>query len=331
MRVRRFQEWVTEGRLTLPVTLLVALVCWLVGGTVYPDCMPEAGTYLLWQWFDGLDWPAWVGQAAGFLLYAVMGYFLIGLNNTFGIIRMRASVQTSVFFLLVAATPPLHTFYAGNVAAAAFLPALFFLFRSYRNSQASTDLFYSFAFIGLGSLAYPQLTLFVPLFWLGAYGFQSLSVRSFCASLVGWLLPYWFLAGHAFFYGQMELLYEPFRELARFQPLSFRFQLWEVMTMACLLVLFVVSAGHCLASGYGDKIRTRSYLYFLILVDCCLFLYALLQPVQCARLLPLLMVGVGVLAGHLFVLSHGRNTNLFFIGTLAGLFILFVFNLWTLS
>lgn len=321
----------TEGRLTLPATLLIALACWLAGGIVCTGSMPEAGTYRLWQWLDGLDWPAGSRQAAGFLVYAAMGYFLIGLNNTFGIIRMRASVQTSAFFLLVAATPSLHTLYAGNVAAAAFLPALFFLFKSYRNPQASADLFHSFAFIGLGSLAYPQLTLSVPLFWLGAYGFQSLGVRSFCASVAGWLLPYWFLAGHAFFYGQMELFCEPFRELARFQPVSFRLQPWEAVMIGYLLVLFVVSAGHCLASSYDDKIRTRSYLYFLIAMDCCLFLYALLQPVQCTRLLPLLMVGVGVLAGHLFVLSHGRSTNLFFIGAFAALFILFAFNLWTLS
>jgi len=47
------------------------------------------------------------------LLFAGIGYFLIELNNTFAIIRMRASVQTSLYFLLITACPGMHLLYAG--------------------------------------------------------------------------------------------------------------------------------------------------------------------------------------------------------------------------
>ena len=40
-----------------------------------------------------------------FILYSVIGYFLIGLNNAFAIIRMRASVQTAIYFLLISVCP----------------------------------------------------------------------------------------------------------------------------------------------------------------------------------------------------------------------------------
>ena len=121
--------------------------------------------------------PHLANRLFSFILYAVIGYFLIQLNNTFAIIRMRASVQTSVYFLLISVCPSLHMLYAGDLAAASFLVALFFLFKSYQQARPTGSLFHAFVFIGLGSLLFPQLMLFVPIFWIGAYNFQSLQPK----------------------------------------------------------------------------------------------------------------------------------------------------------
>ena len=51
------------------------------------------------------------------------------------------------------------------------------------------------------------------LWLLEAYLFQSLTPRSFCGALLGWMLPYWMLFGHAFFYNEIELFYRPFNQL----------------------------------------------------------------------------------------------------------------------
>ena len=97
-----------------------------------------------------------------------------------------------------------------------------------------------------------------------------------------------------------------------------------------LLVLFIVSAAHCLIAGYEDKIRTRSYLHFLILLNFCIFVYIGLQPVLSVHLMSFLLIGVSILAGHLFVLTNSRSSNIFFICAFIGLFILLGFNIWTL-
>lgn len=330
MRTKRFQNRVTAGRLTLPIAILISAVCWMLTAVLMSGAESQQGGYPLWETFCHSCIPAWANRLFSFLLYAVIGYFLIQLNNAFAIIRMRASVQTSVYFLLISVCPSLHTLYAGDLAAAAFLVALYFLFRSYQQAQPSGSLFHSFAFLGLGSLAFPQLTLFAPLFWIGAYNFQSLRPRSFFASLVGWSLPYWLLLGHAFCHGRMELFVQPFRELATFAPIRFHYQPWELATLGYLLVLFIVSAAHCLVTGYEDKMRTRSYLHFLILLNGCIFLYIGLQPALSVHLMSLLLIGVSILAGHLFVLTNSRSSNLFFIGACIGLFLLFGFNLWML-
>lgn len=327
---RRFQNKVTAGHFTLPVAIFISLFCWALAALLLPEDSTGRSIASLWSTFGHFDLPAWADRLSSFLLYAVIGYFLIELNNTFAIIRLRASVQTTLYILLISACPSMHLLYAGDVAAVLFLIALFFLFRSYQKPHASADLFHCFIFIGLGSLLWPQLTLFAPVFWIGARNFRSLHLKSFFASLVGWSLPYWFLLGHAFYHGDMPLFYRPFQELATFQPIRFDFQPWELATVGYLFILFAVSAGHCLAMGYEDKIRTRSYLNFLLLLCFCTFVYIVLQPSQCVHLLSLLLIDTSILAGHLFALTHSRSSNIFFICSLVLLFLLFIFNVWTL-
>lgn len=329
-RARRFQNRITAGRFTLPAAILISVACWVLTAILLPETEIQKNESFLQEIFSRYLLPGWASGILSFILYSVIGYFLIELNNTFAIIRMRASVQTAVYFLLIAVCPTLHLLYAGNLAAAAFLIALFFLFKSYQQPRPTGYLFHAFTFIGIGSLLFPQLLFFVPVLWIGARNFQSLSIKSFFASVIGWSVPYWFLLGCSYFYGQMELFYRPFRELAEFAPVRFEFQPWELATLGYLLMLFLASSIHCLIAGYEDKIRTRSYLNFLIFLSFSIFVYIALQPVQGINLLPILFIGISILTGHLFVLTGSRSSNLFFICILAGLFILLGFNVWTL-
>ena len=329
MRARNFQNRFTTGRLTLPAVIITTVACWLLGALLLPQGLSGLATGSgLWQSLgtDGL--PLWLSLALGLLLHGLTGWILIALNNAYAIIRMRASVQTAFYLLFVAACPLLYQLQAGNAGAIACMAALYFLLGSYRQRQPESMLFYAFALLGTGSLAVPQLTLLVPVFWIGAYNFRALRFKSFCASLLGWWLPYWFLLGHAYFHGQMELFCQPFRELVSLAPWSMDYP--TLLTLGYLLVLFAVATAHCLATGYEDKIRTRSYLHFVILLCVCLFAYIAWQPTKGADLLPVLLAGIGILAGHLFALSSTRASNVFFILALAALFLLFSFNAWTL-
>lgn len=290
------------------------------------------GSSSLWQSARDAFLPSWAERIISYLVYATIGYFLIELNNRFAIIRMRASMQTAIYFLLVTVFPQMHLLYAGDIVALALLISIYFLFKSYQQSQAAGNLFYSFFFIGAGSIIFPQLTVLSILWIFEAYRFQALTPRSFCGALTGWALPYWMLFGHAFFYNDMELFYRPFSELTTFGAF-FNLQILqpaELAVLGYLLVLYIVSAVHCIVAGFEDKIRTRAYLQFLIDLTFFLFLLIALQPVYCSDLLPLLMISCSILIGHFFVLTNSKTSNMFFIVSLVGLILLFGFNLWTL-
>lgn len=335
MRNKKLQNQVTAGRFTLPVVILICTLCWVSTYFLFPDLMTaptQENLSSFWQSARDFLLPGWAERIVSFLVYAVIGYFLIELNNQFGIIRMRASMQTAIYFLLVTACPEMHLLYAGDIAALAFLISIYFLFKSYQQSRAAGYLFYSFLFIGAGSILFPQLTVLSVLWLFEAYRFQALTPRSFCGALLGWMLPYWMLFGHAFFYNEMELFYRPFIEQTTFGDV-FNLQIlqtWELAVLGYLLVLFIVSAVHCIAAGFEDKIRTRAYLQFLIDLTIFLFLLIAIQPNYCSDLLPLLMISCSILIGHFFVLTNSKSSNVFFIVSLVSLILLFAFNIWTL-
>lgn len=332
MRNNRLQNRVTTGRITLPVVILVCIVCWIATAQLLPYSAEKATGYSFWQTACSSLAPGYASRIVSFMIYAFIGYFLIEINNTLSIIRMRASVQTSLYFLFITACPALHVLYAGDVAAVAFLLSLYFLLKSYQQPRPVGFLFNSFLFIGIGSLAFPQLTFFTPIWLIGAYNFHSLTFRSLCGAIIGWCMPFWFLFAYAFFHGQMELFYQPFVELANFQHVRFmgNFQPWQLVTLGYLFTLFIVSSIHSAVTAYQDKIRTRSYLHFIMLLNCCIFLFIFLQPMHCSDLLSLLLIGVSILTSHLFVLTNNRTSNIFFICSMVGLILLFGFNVWTL-
>ena len=326
MRNKRLQSQVTAGRWTLPAVIFICALCWVLTYFLFPGSIASTvleGSPSAWQPARDFLLPGWADRIVSFLIYATIGYFLIELNNQFSIIRMRASMQTAIYFLFVTVCLEMHLLYAGDIAALVSLISIYFLFRSYQQSHAAGYLFYSFLFIGMGSIIFPQLTVFSILWILEAYRFQSLTLRSFCGALLGWMLPYWFLFGHAFFYNEMDLFYRPFIELSTFGE-AFHLQTlqsWELAILGYLLVLFIVSAVHCIAAGFEDKIRTRAYLQFLIDLTIFLFLLIAIQPNYCNDLLPLLMISNSILIGHFFVLTNSKSSNVFFIISLVSLII----------
>lgn len=330
-RGRSVQRTVVTGWATLPLAIVLAISLAAVGGILLSPGSDgaQARDYPLWTWFDGLGLSWGINAACCVVVYGIAGYLLMLLNNTYSIIRMRASAQTSLFLLLIAACPGVHQqLHVGCLVTVLVLLSLHFLFRSYQQPRSEGDLTYTFLFLGLGSLLYPQLTWLAPVLWLGAKMFRSLSVRSFLGSILGWSLPYWFLFCCAYFCGKMGLFWAPLEEIVRLRPLAYGLHPETLATLGYLLVLLLVSAAHSLLTGLEDSIRTRCYLQFLIVFSLCLLAYVALQPVQGVLILPVLLIGISFLAAHLFVLTSNKASNIFFVVMILGLFMLGGFNIW---
>ncbi|KAA6340007.1 hypothetical protein EZS27_012103 [termite gut metagenome] len=331
MTPRQIQKTITTGQYTLVVVIILSLLFWLAPLFLLPGLPEKETSYSVWRTIREFCFPLWTDKVFCIILYFVIGYFLSVFNNQFGLIRMRLTIPASLFFLSLSVWPGSYVLYAGNIATLFFLISIYYLFESYQQYHNSSGyLFHAGLFTGLGSLLYPQLTYFIPVLILGANSFRSLSIRSFFALLIGWGVPYWFLLGYAFPAHRMDLFYQPFAELVNFEEVGFKFQTWEWVTLGFIFILCVVSSVHSYVTSYMDKIRTRVFLRFFMVLNTCIFLFIILQPAQCVNLLPLLLVGTSILGGHLFVLSNSETSAIFFICSWIGLFFLFAFNMYML-
>lgn len=333
MKENSLQNKITTNKLALPGSIIITLACWVVVYVLVPRIPAGDQAYSLWKML-GLpaDIPEWSARIISLLVYLATGYFLIALNNAYGIIRIRASVQTCFYFMFVVACPAIQILNQGDVSALLFVISIYFLFGSYQQAAPAGYLFNSFLFASFASLAFPQITCLFPLLLLGALMFNALNMKSFMGAILGWAIPYWFLFTYAYVSDKMELFHRPFEEMLNINIAALgSLQPWELATIGYFLLLYIGSTLYNLVIGGREKIRTRLYLRYLMILDLFIFAFIILQPHLCMDLLPLLLAGLSIQVAHVFVHSENKVANGYLSFTLGGLVLLFCFNLWMLS
>ena len=316
--LKRRQNHVAESRMTLPVVMTYAIAIWMLSGTLLPD-VPITS--------DGLLGGAWV-QFACFL---VSVYLLVELNNGNALIRIFSRSISCSFIILTCAANFLFENMGGAIAALCYVAFYAMLFHSYQDKQATGWTFYAFLCIGLCSTVFIQILYFLPLLWLIMF-FQlsSFSGRTFVASILGLITPYWFLLPIAIWQGQTDLLPAHFMKLADF-PLPGDYS--QLAIGQILVLLFVVGLGitgivHFKRNQSADNIRIRLLYGCFIQLWCVTFLLLCVQPQHFDVLLRLLIINTAPLIGHFLALTHTRVTNIAFHVIVAIALLLTILNLW---
>lgn len=304
MRENRFQVNIATGRLTLPVVILVCLIVWGIGTT---------------EWNDLGTWG----------ITAFCGYLMIEMNTKFTLIRTRTTLPACIYWYLISIFFFIHTFEWSNFAPLAFLLSIFNLFMGYESSKAPIHVFHAFFFLGLGSLAFPQLIYFTFLLIISTITFRAMNAKSFFASILGLLTPYWFLFGYAFYQNEMPVFYTLVKEIYHFYPIHyFEIQATEIIAGIFSTILLVISSLHYFQVAYLDKTRTRIFLSFIAFSGWWTTLFMILQPQHLHVLLPIQLISSAFLAGHLFTLTRNRFSNILFIVTFILFIALTIFYLW---
>lgn len=300
----RFQIQVATGRFTLPVVIPICLILWGI-------------TFRHWS-----DW-------SNMAITAIIGYLMIEMNTAFTLIRTRTTLPVCIFGVIATSLFFLHPFGWNDLIPLAFILSVFQLFRSYESSSPAVPVFHAFLFIGLGSLIFPPFIYFLPLWWGSMIPFRSFSGKSFLASIIGIITPYWFLFGYAFWFEQLPLFLTPLKEMISFHPIDYgHLSLSESISWGTVTLLLTISGLHYWQIAYMDKTRTRIYHSFLVIAGFWTALFCILQPQYLHELLPMQLICTSFLSGHLFSLTRNRFSGIFFIVTFVALILLTSYNLW---
>lgn len=291
MAYKRLQNTFAESRLTLPFASLVTLaMCYLCG----------AVEQRLWM------------QT---LCLAISAYLMVELSNTHQLIRVYSMMIPAMFLLLFCVTPILFPDLASGILLLCAIAIYAMLFRCYQLHRSAGWVFYGFFCLGISSLVFVQSLYYVPLLWLLLYfNLRTLSLKSFIASLLGLMAPYWFALTYYFYLGESDYFSNHFQGLFTFGPLFDMTQLDEhqYLSLGWIALLALIGIIHYLRQGYHDKIRTRMYYEIFMVIDIVTFLFLILQPQHYALLMPILIVNTCPLIGHFMALTGTWLTNIVF-------------------
>jgi hypothetical protein len=315
---KRIQNKVAESRYALPVTTAYAIAIWLAGGELLPS-VPFTS--------DGLFRGAWVQ----FVCFLVSAYLMIELNNSNALIRIYSRMVSCSFLVICCAACFLFSSMDGAIAQLCFIAAYFMFFRSYQDKTAVGWIFYTFLFIGLGSIAKVHLLYFVPILWISMFiHLTALSWRTFAASLIGLLTPYWFALPFVLYNNAVEQAINHFSALLEFQ-LPFNLKILsanQLIFMVFVIALAITGIIHYERKRINDNIRIRLLYSFFITMDLATIAFLLLQPQHYDLLIRLLIVNTAPLIAHFISLTYTRITDIAFLVICSVALIITLLNLW---
>ena len=290
--------------------LVGCLACWVkgymdsVGFPVYGEVMAPP----LWNSICGALTGKGVTYLLGCLLMSGGAFLLHRANYTLMLIREKTLLPFFFYLLLISANPDFMPVKSTSVGVFCLVLSIYQLFLSYHDEEAADKIYNASLILAVGSLLWTPLLLFVPLYWWGMYNFRSMSPRTFCASLLGVATVYWFLTGWCLWIGDFSILTVPFSSLTKIHLISHHDSDWVKNIGAIyLFVLTLLASANILRHEYEDNLRTRQFLYFLILLSIWTFtLYALYYDPYSDELLELVCMPVSILLAHFFTVCRGN-------------------------
>ncbi|MBQ2495278.1 MAG: hypothetical protein II521_04110, partial [Prevotella sp.] len=291
MSHKRSQNHIAESRIALPLTIVYGLAMSIFYG---------AWEQQLWM------------QT---IVLAISTLLMAELNNSNSLIRIFSRmVSCSFLFMSVMAIFLLHSMQA-TIVQLCFIAFYLSLFKAYQNPRATGWVYYAFFAIGMASVVFIQILYFVPIMWiLMIFNILAFGSRSFVASLLGLITPYWFIGGYFIYHHQYDSIFQHFTDITKFAPLFDYSSITQhqIVTFAWIAFLFLIGTIHFIRKRFSDKIRTRMLYDVFIAMGVCTMIFIVLQPQHYAILLSILIVNTAPLIGHLIATTQTRFTNLSF-------------------
>ncbi len=291
MSYRRAQNVIAGSKLLLPICVLWVGYAWVTAGYAVKGM--------------------WI-QAACLLLTV---YMMEMLNYSHTLLREDSRMTGSLVLLLNAAALFMQSDIRVGIMQLCMAGMFFTMFYSYEQRQATGWIYYAFLCVGLASMVFIKILFFVPLLWIILLlNLRSLNIKTFIASLLGLITPYWFTTGWYAYQGEMDILTEHFRSIGYWQIIPNYMTLGEhaLLTIAWGYLLALVSIIHYIRQGYHDNIRSRMFYNAFMTIDLGILLFMGLQPQYYLELFSMHIVCVSPLLAHYLTLTRTWLTNISF-------------------
>lgn len=309
---KRIQNRIAESRYTLPIAAFYSIFIWLCAGLVSH------------QW--------WIQ----FSCFIVSAFMMMMINKENMLIRIYSRLVSSFYLVLTCTAVFLFESRSCAIMQMGAAISFYMLWHCYQDKRSVGWTFYTFFFLSAGSIMQSQVLYYLPILWfMMARYINSLSWRTFFASLVGLVAPYWLCVPYFILKGEncIELLinhFGPPLDVAELPDYSV-LHLNQLVLLVLLVILMTIGSFHFIATSYKDTVRVRQIFYSFIATEVFSIALLLIKP-QCYDIaIHVLILVVSPMIAHFFALTDSRFTNILFMITLTMILLVTGFNLWTLS
>lgn len=305
---KKLQNKIAGSKYALPLTAVYALLVWMAAGLVHDRRM--------WMPFGCMT---------------LTTYLMVELNNVNALIRTYSRMVSCSFLMLMVMSATTYADMQANMVQLCMVVFFMTLFQAYQDKTAAGWVFYAFFCLGMASMPFAQILFFVPFVWLlMRTTIMTLSWRTFFASILGLVTPYWFLAAYSLLVGQPMLVVDMLTRVADIQPLAALQSVDQHMavTVVFVFVLGLTGTVHFLRNSYLDRIRIRMFFYTFIVVHFLTVVFIVMQPLHTGVLLKVMIIPASVLIAHFITLTKTHVTNVAFIIILTTVLLLTIYNLW---
>lgn len=198
----------------------------------------------------------WMQLLITYLLYGLIAAQLTLLASDCGQSRNDSTLPAVLFFLLMVGLYQEKASIKGAVVSILLLQTCHSLMATYRHFRPMMRIFHTFILLGIASFLLPVVNLLIPFYWLIAGRCKSLQARSFTASVLGWLFPFFFMGGVMYLIDRMDWLQPYLQQIVAVDdyPLPL-----NMVGMIFMLILQIGSVFYVLQGNYRRKHRTRIY------------------------------------------------------------------------
>lgn len=306
--IKRTQNRIAESRWALPICAAYTLLICLISGL----------------FSEGI----WAQLA----LTAIATLLMVELNNRNSLIRIYSRMVSCSFLVMTMMTPHKIESIDGCLVSMCFVAFYLALCNAYQDKKATGYVLWAFAAIGVASIVWIQILLFIPVLWvLTATNILAMSLRTFVTSILGVIMPYWFLSAYYIYIGDIMPIVDHIATIANFEPLFIykNCSINDFLPLCFIILLAITGSIHFLRTSYKDKIRTRMIYEMFITMSVATIVLILLQPQHANIATHLLIISTAPLIGHFLALTSTKITNIASLAIMATALVITALNLWT--
>ena len=316
---------------SMSLTFVACLSCW-VTGYIYSVGFPidEGNVVLpLWSALCNALSNRVVVYIFGLLLFLLVAYVMQRISDIEMFIHERTRLPFMIFILLISTNVGLIPAGATTIALLCFVSIIYQLFNSYQQPESTGAIFNAGVMAGVACLFIPQALWFVPLLWIGMYKFRSINLRSLLASLVGFLIIYWFVLAWCIWKHDFSMFTSLFSTLLDFSVLYVDVHYYHIGSVGVVLLL-IMAFFHVKMDSFNNSVRVRQMFSFLLNMSVWSLFLILLYGRHSDFFLAIMYLSSSVLIAYFFENINYRIRFLLYYSMLALWVVSFIMRVWNI-